>query len=195
MHDRPSLDLSVVIPFQDDEDVIGAACHRLSRHLRELEVAFEIIAVDEHSTDNSPTILSLLRQAVPELRIAWAASPGRGFEAGCGQARGRVVLLIQPRSAMATLAPVGRAFRRVFRGELDLAVVEGRFAIAHRTNCLPVLRSQKVLPFRRLARRVRMRGLGVETYELGSNTATLASVAEGRLARWLGALAPARLAR
>jgi hypothetical protein len=96
---------------------------------------------------------------------------------------------------MATLAPVGRAFRRVFRGELDLVVVESRFAVAHRTNCLPALRSQKLLPFRRLARRVRMRGLAVETYELGGGASPVAGVGEGRLFRWLGALAPARLAR
>jgi hypothetical protein len=197
MHVGAPVDLSIVLPFADHEEVVGAACRRLARHVRELELSFEIVAVDEGSTDNSPAILSLLRREVPELRIATVPGGRRaGYRVGAGLARGRVLLLIAPGSATATLAPVGRAFRRVFRGELDVVVVEGRFAVAHRTRCLPALRGRRHSAFHGLARRARVAGLAVETYELGGSSGTAGRrVGDGRLFRWLGALTPARLVR
>ena len=189
-----SVDLSVILPFGDHEEVIGAACRRVAEHLRDQQVSFEIIAVDEDSTDNSHAILALLRREVPELRIS-AAAIGRGYDVGAGQAKGRALLLIEPESAMSTVAAIGRAVRRVLRGELDLAVVEGRFAVAHRTQCLAALRGQRALDFRRLARRARSRGLEVETYHLGGSARTAPRLGEGRLFRLLEALSPARTAR
>ncbi len=197
MHAGPPLDLSIIVPFTDHEELVGAACWRLARHIRELYLSFEIIAVDEGSGDNSPAILSLLRRQMPELRVTDAPAPGLGVAGGAGQARGRVLLLIRPEEAMQALAPVGRAFRRVFRGELELVIVEDRFALAHRTQLLPVVRGLRRLSLSRLARRARQRGLSVETYALGGSDARRAvRVGEGRLFRWLGAaLRPARLAR
>ena len=57
-------DVSVVVPFADDEDVIGTAVRRLASHLTEREISFEIIAVDEDSGDNSHAILALLTGAL-----------------------------------------------------------------------------------------------------------------------------------
>lgn len=194
MQPSRSVDLSILLPFADHEDVLGAACRRLARHLRELGVAFEIVAVDEGSTDNSPVILSLLRRELPELHRISSPGAGRGFAAGASHARGRTLLLMRPESAMSTLAPVGRALRRVQRGELDLAVVDDRFAVAHRTRCLPALAGGRDTGFQRLARRVRGLGLSTEIHALGGGRGR-GSMLEGRLFRWLEALAPARFAR
>ena len=180
------LDLSVVVSYGDHEDVIGAACRRLASHLRELRLQFEIVAVEEASSDNSGSVLTLLRDEIPELRFATSAGVGRGFAVGAGQARGRTVLLIRPQSALATLAPVGRAHRRVANRELDLVIVEGRFAVLHRTRCLAAVTGQKLVGFRRLARRARARDLAVETYQLGG------SLAERRRALGLFVRAPWR---
>lgn len=187
-----SVDLSVIIPFGDHEDIIGAACRRVAEHLRRQEISFEILAVDEDSTDNCHAILALLRREVSELRISAAPGIGQGYAVGSGQARGHALLLIDPRSAMSTVAPVGRAVRRVLRRELDLAVVAGRFAVAHRTQCLGALRGQRVADFARLAKRARSRGLQVETYQLGGSVRPATRLGEGRLFRLLEALAPAR---
>lgn len=189
------VDLSVIVPFGDHEDVIGAAVRRVADNLRQQQVSFEILAVDEDSTDNSHAILALLRREVPQLRISAAPAAGRGFAIGSEQARGCALLLIEPRAASSTVAAIGRAVRRVLRRELDMAVVPGRFAVAHRTQCLSALRGQRVADFRRLARRARARGLSVETYQLGGSSRSENRLGDGRLFRLLGALSPARSSR
>jgi hypothetical protein len=182
----------VIVPFGDHEEIIGAACRRVAEHLRQQQVSFEILAVDEDSTDNSHAILALLRREIPELRLSAASGLGRGFGVGATQAQGRALLLIEPAAVTSTVAAVGRAVRRVLRRELDLAVVSDRFAVAHRTQCLAALQGPRVGDFRRLARRARSRGLSVETYDLGGSSRTSTRLGDGRLFRLLEALSPAR---
>jgi hypothetical protein len=194
MREQPPLDVSVVIPFGDDEDTIGAACRRLASHLCELGLSFELLAVDEDSGDNSHVVLALLRTEVPQLRVVAAPGPGRGLDTGAQQARGRALWLVEPRSACATLAPFGRAYRRVTRGERDVIVVEGRFAVCHRTRSLPALGGLRMSGFRRLARRARRCGLDVESYVVGGARRAAPRLGDRLLRRLLEALAPARSA-
>jgi hypothetical protein len=194
MRKESALEISVVLPFADDEDVIGTACRRVAAHLREMGVGFEVLAIDEDSGDNSHAILTLLRAHIPELRIVAASGAGRGFDLGAGQARGRVLWLIEPRAAALTLAPVGRAYRRVVRGELDLAVVDRRFAVCHRTRCLPILQGARFSGFRRLTRRARGRRLQVESYEIGGSRPRIGRLGERPWQRLLEAFSPARSA-
>ena len=84
-------DVSVIVPFRDDEDLIGTAVDRIASHLRSLKVSFEILAVDEDSGDNSHAVLALLRTHFPELRVSQALGPGRGFGAGARRAQGRTL--------------------------------------------------------------------------------------------------------
>ncbi len=167
---HPVLDVSVIVPFGDDEDLIGSAVRRLSAHLREHALNFEIIAVDEDSGDNSHAVLALLRPEVPELRISNAPGRGRGPVVGAHRARGRVLWMISPRAAATPLAPFGRAYRRVQRHEVDLVSVDGRFTVCHRVRVLPLidaLRGNTLAFQRRLARRAAARGLTVDTQVLG----------------------------
>src|SRR3972149_2814814 len=90
----PGLDVSVVVPFADDEDCVGALSRRIAEHLRALRVRFEIVAVDEDSRDNSVALLSYLRASVPELRVIAADGMGHGFAAGARVARGRTLWLV-----------------------------------------------------------------------------------------------------
>lgn len=167
---QPVLDVSVVVPFGDDEDLIGSAIRRIAAHLREHELSFEVIAVDEDSGDNSHAILALLRPEVPELRISNAPARGRGLAVGAHRARGRVLWMIAPHAASAALAPFGRAYRRVQRHEVDVVAVDGRFTVCHRVRVLPLLdnlRGNPVTFQRRLSRRATARGLTVDTQVLG----------------------------
>ena len=70
-------DVSAVVPFGDDEDVIGASVQRIAALLRELGLGFEILAVDENSGDNSHAVLALLRKQVPAAAASIAASRAR----------------------------------------------------------------------------------------------------------------------
>lgn len=170
MQSSSPLDVSVVMPFGDDEEVIGTACQRLSRHLEELGLSFEILAVDEDSGDNCHAILGLVRSAIPELRILSGVAPGRGYAAGAAAARGRVLWLIEPSSALRSLAAFGRARNRVARGELELAVVRGCFTVAKRARVLAAVDGApgRGGAFeRRLVKRAQKRGIALESYALG----------------------------
>lgn len=185
------LDVSVVLPFGDDEDRIGTACQRLARHLAELGVSYELLAVDEDSGDNCHAILGLLRGALPELRVIHAAGRGRGFAVGTAAARGRVVWLIDPESALRSLSAFGRPHGRIARGELDLAVVRGRFAVVKRARAISILDAMdgRGAAFeRRIVKRGERRGLAVEAYDVGGTRAvSITHRLRWRLAVALGA--------
>lgn len=159
-------DVSAIVPFGDDEDVIGSAVLRLAEHLRELDLSFEILAVDEDSGDNSHAVLALLRVQVPELRVTHAPGRGRGFDSGIARAQGRVLWLIEPTAATQPVVGFARALEQIRAGDaLDGTVVRGRFAVCHRTRALPVaagLRGTGDAYFRRLAKRLAARGLRVD---------------------------------
>ena len=185
-----TLDVSVVVPFADHEDLIGAACGRIARHLAELGLSYEILAVDEASGDNSHAVLGLLRRSLPPLRIIAGARPGRGLAMGSACARGRVLWLVEPHSALRSLAPFGRAHARVVRGELDLAVVRGRFSVVKRSRALGVvdaIAGSAGVFERRLVRRASSRGLNVESYEVGSAERPIVGLADR--VRWRLAVA------
>ena len=96
-------DVSVILPFRDDEDVIGNAVQRIAGHLRELGLTFELLAVDEDSGDNSHAVLALLRGSLPELRVQHAPLRGRGAEAGIARAQGHALWILSPHAAVAPL--------------------------------------------------------------------------------------------
>ena len=192
MQYQGALDVSVLLPFTDDEDVIGTACQRLARHLSELGLTFEILAIDEDSGDNSHAVLALLRGAIPQLQVVCAAQAGRGYAAGAAIARGRTLWLIEPQSATRSLAAFGRAPRRIGRGELDLVVVRGRFAVSKRARGIGFivgLWGRGPVFEKRLLRRATRRGLRTEAYEVGGThrPGGLAHRLRGRLAIALGA--------
>ncbi|WP_428263196.1 glycosyltransferase [Haliangium sp.] len=165
------LDVSVVLPFGDHEDVIGAAVQGLARHLSERGLQFEILAIDQDAGDNSQAILALVKAKDPllerNLRVLCAPGRGRerGYEYGARRARGRILWLLEPEAAMAPLSTFDEAYRQISVGERDVVVREGRFALAHRARSGPALDGLKGLGGRfhyRLVHQARARGLAVE---------------------------------
>ncbi len=202
---RAAYDVSVIIPFSDDEEVIGRACRQVARHLRELGARFELLAVDEDSGDNSHAVLALVRGEVPELRVIVVGDAERGFAEGARQARGRVLWLVPPRAALSPLSPLARARRRVVSGGCDVAIVPGRFAVCHRTRSLPVVESLRSGDgyIERLRKRAEARRLEVDVHKpepgppgpghAGSHAAARTEPrADGRLSRFLEVLGLAR---
>jgi len=183
---RNAYEVSAVMPFGDDEDVIGAAVQRLASYLRELGLPFEILAVDEDSGDNSHAVLALLRAHVPELRVLHAPGRGRGFESGIARAQGRLLWLIDPHTAVQAVAGFTRAVEQI-PDQVDGAIVRGRFAVVHRTRALEAasaLRGTGAVYYRRLAKRLVARGLRIAIQHGGGVGASLP-----------GGAAPARPAR
>lgn len=66
---RPSVELSVVVPIHNEAAVIGHFFDRLMPVLARLSMSYEIIAVNDGSTDESLEVLLERRQTVPTLRV------------------------------------------------------------------------------------------------------------------------------
>lgn len=156
-------DVSVVMPFRDDEDVVGAACARLIAHLRERGHHPEVLAVDEGSGDNSKALLAVLARHEPSLRVLHARA-GRGYLVGAREARGRYLLCVEPSAVDATIAGQGWAHARMSEPRFDVAVMAGRFALLRRTRGVRALdraHGRGVAYHVRLIKAARRDGLGV----------------------------------
>jgi glycosyltransferase involved in cell wall biosynthesis len=181
MQSGARFDVSVILPFGDDEDLIGAAIRHLATHLRELGLSFEILAIDEDSGDNSHAVLALLRAEVPELRVTHAPGRGRGVDVGVARAQGTLLVVSTPDVASATLDGIGDACRRLLAGDGDAEVALARFTIAHRMRSLVAFRGARLLGVamhRRLAKRLQVRQLAVR---MTGPTGVAAKSAVGRL--------------
>ena len=164
MSDSPRFDVSVILPFGDDEEFVGLAARRTAEHLRSLALSFEILAIDEDSGDNSHAVLALLRAEVPELRVTHASGRGRGVEVGASRAQGALVLVTTPDVASAALDGISDSCRRLLAGEGDAEVVVGSYTIAHRIRSLVAFRGARLVGaamHRRLAKRLQVRHLAV----------------------------------
>ena len=180
MPETPRFDVSVVLPFGDDEEAVGIAVRRTAEHLRGLGVTFEILAVDEDSGDNSHAVLALLRAQVPELRVTHASARGRGVDAGAARAQGTLLLVSTPDVASASLDGIGDAIRRLLANETDAEVALGQYTVAHRVRALVAFRGARLdgpAMHRRLAKRLQVHKLGVRL--TGAGVAAKAAV--GRL--------------
>lgn len=180
MSEGPRFDVSVILPFGDDEEFVGIAVRRTAEYLRGVGVAFEILAIDEDSGDNSHAVLALLRAEVPELRVTHAPARGRGVEVGAARAQGTLIVVATPDVASASLDGVGDSCRRLLAGNGDAEVALARYTIAHRMKSLIAFRGARLLGpamHRRLAKRLQVRNLNVRV----GGTAATAKTAVARL--------------
>ncbi len=164
MPDAARFDVSVILPFGDDEESVGIAVKRTAEHLRSLGVSFEILAIDEDSGDNSHAVLALLRAEVPELRVTHASGRGRGVDVGASRAQGTLLLVSTPDVASAALDGAGDAVRSLLAGQGDAEVALGRYTVAHRIRGMVAFRGARLLGaamHRRLAKRLQVRNLSV----------------------------------
>jgi hypothetical protein len=130
-------EISVVIAVGDHEESIGHEIRAVAAHLGRLGRRFEILAVNNGSSDNSFSIVNLLTAAIPELRVLGRESAGRPFLRGSSEARGDVVVLLDAGKRV-SLAPLGWALSRLAAGR-DAVVLRGRYVVARRLAALPVI--------------------------------------------------------
>lgn len=180
MSESPRFDVSVILPFGDDEEAVGIAVRRTAEHIRSLSLSFEILAIDEDSGDNSHAVLALLRAEVPELRVTHAPGRGKGVDVGAARAQGTLLIVATPDVASASLDGVGEACRRLLAGEGDAEVALARFTVAHRVRALVAFRGVRLIGpamHRRLAKRLQVRNLSVRV----AGTGVAAKTPVGRL--------------
>ena len=164
MSELARFDLSVILPFADDEETIGSVIHETASFLRERGVAFELIAVDEDSGDNSHAVLAMMRPEFAELRVITAPTRGRGVETGVARAVGQTIAVIGPHVTRVQLDAMLRANAQITAGATDLEFVIGQFIVAHRVRSLDAFHGVRIAgdaTQRRLAKRLAERGLRV----------------------------------
>jgi hypothetical protein len=130
-------EISVVIAVGDHEDTIGHEIRSIAAHLGRLGRPFEILAVNNGSSDNSFSIVNLLTGTMPELRVLGRETAGRPFLRGSSEARGDVVVLLDAGKHV-SLAPLGWALSRLAAGR-HAVVLRGRYVVARRLKALPVI--------------------------------------------------------
>lgn len=93
--EEPELELSVVIPLLDEEGSLRELHEKLSAVLAEVGRSYEILFVDDGSTDGGPAILAELAERDP--RVGWIRfrrnfGKSAALDAGFERARGSVVI-------------------------------------------------------------------------------------------------------
>ncbi len=114
---QDSPELTVVVPVFNEEEVLPLLVQRLRPALEGTGASYEVIAVDDGSSDDSPVILQRLRREWPALRVLrLRANSGHqaAISAGLARARGDYVVTIDadlqdPPETIATMLEVARA--------------------------------------------------------------------------------------
>lgn len=89
--------LSLVIPARNEAAVLGETVSALAKRLTSERIPAEIVVVDDHSVDETPTVARLLRESWPEVRcISNGRSSGFGsaVRSGLDVASGDVVAVV-----------------------------------------------------------------------------------------------------
>jgi dolichol-phosphate mannosyltransferase len=92
-----SLGLSIVIPVYNEEDVLPLLAERLRPVADGMGVSYEVLTVDDGSTDLSPAVLQRLMRSWPQLRVVrLRANAGHqaAISAGLAAARGSYVVTL-----------------------------------------------------------------------------------------------------
>lgn len=96
---RPNMDpyLSLVIPAYNEQENIPTLLERVEASLRQLNRPFEVILIDDGSTDRTPQLLAEAMTRLPWLRVLRMvknSGQSAAFEAGFAAARGQVIATI-----------------------------------------------------------------------------------------------------
>ncbi len=92
-----ALQITVVLPVYNEAENLGPLLGEISDTLHGLRQPFEVIAVDDASTDGSLAMLRSLQARHPELRILrhrFNSGQSAAFAAGFARARGEVVITL-----------------------------------------------------------------------------------------------------
>ena len=130
-------EISVVLAVGNAEDKVGHQIRSVAGHLRELGLTFEILVLNDGSSDNSLSIATLLASSVPELRVLSRNVSGRAFLRGTSEARGAAVVLLEADRTV-SFAPLGWALSRLAAGR-EAVILRGRYIVARRLMALPVI--------------------------------------------------------
>jgi dolichol-phosphate mannosyltransferase len=97
MNDAADVYLSLVIPCYNEEENVPTLLQRVEASLNQLGRPFEVLIIDDGSTDSTPKLLEDGMRRLPWLRMIRMARNGgqsAAFEAGFAAARGEIIATI-----------------------------------------------------------------------------------------------------
>jgi glycosyltransferase involved in cell wall biosynthesis len=114
------IELSVVVPIYNEAEVIEASINSLLNWLAGIDVSWELILVDDGSTDDTKTIIS--RQQNVRL-ISHSPNQGRGYALRQGMlaAKGEIVITTEADGSWDNLT-LHRLYRSLIANRADLAI-------------------------------------------------------------------------
>jgi dolichol-phosphate mannosyltransferase len=89
--------LSVIIPAHNEEEAVRGTVERLHATLRAERIPFEILVINDHSTDGTQRVLAELAQELPEVRWVSNRKPGgfgRAIQTGLNRFEGDAVCIV-----------------------------------------------------------------------------------------------------
>ena len=93
MHEQ-QCDFSIVIPAYNEAGVIGAVLQRLVDHLQDVEQSYEIVVIDDGSTDETATEATDIGGAVRVIQHPYNMGNGAAVKTGIRQARGAILVFM-----------------------------------------------------------------------------------------------------
>jgi glycosyltransferase involved in cell wall biosynthesis len=120
--DKPTLDLSVVLPVYNEAGSLLSLIPELTTALHSLGRNYEIIAVDDGSSDDSVAVLRRLQEDEPHLRIVqFRRNFGQtaAFTAGFDYARGAIIITMDA-DGQNNPADISRLLEVMEEGDYDL---------------------------------------------------------------------------
>jgi dolichol-phosphate mannosyltransferase len=93
-----ALRFSVISPYYNEAEILAASVRRLAARLRDIPGSWELVLVNDGSTDTSPKIADGLAREFPEVRLAgYPQNTGRGhaLRAGLDSARGNILVTLE----------------------------------------------------------------------------------------------------
>jgi glycosyltransferase involved in cell wall biosynthesis len=119
---NPTLDLSIVLPVYNEEGSLPSLISELTDALQELGSSYEIVAVDDGSSDDSVAVLRRLQEQEPHLRIVqFRRNFGQtaAFTAGFDYARGEIIVTMDA-DGQNDPADIARLLEAMEEGDYDL---------------------------------------------------------------------------
>jgi glycosyltransferase involved in cell wall biosynthesis len=119
---NPTLDLSIVIPVYNEAESLPSLIPELTAVLQQLGRSYEIIAVDDGSSDDSVAVLRRSQQDEPKLRIVqFRRNFGQtaAFAAGFDYARGAIIVTVDA-DGQNDPADIPRLLEVMEEGDYDL---------------------------------------------------------------------------
>ena len=99
---KNNLTYTILIPAYNEEKNIVPTLHDLARKLRDEGIPFELLVVNDNSTDNTPQVLEETRKDIPEIRVINNTPPGglgRAIRCGIRHFQGDVLAVVMADSS------------------------------------------------------------------------------------------------